>query len=78
VAYADDVVMWMWVAALLGTLVAFAIAWRALARAETALADLGRELSGLDAVGAARADLEDATRAVAGERIRLRTRAAGG
>lgn len=71
-----DVVMWMWVVALLGTLVAFALAWRGLARADVGLAHLRQELGGLDAVTSARAELDDATRAGTGERVRLHTRAA--
>lgn len=71
-----DVVMWMWVVALVGTLVAFALAWRGLTRADVAVARLHRELGGLDAVTSARVELDDATRAGAGERVRLHTRAA--
>ena len=71
-----DLVMWMWVVALLGTLVAFALAWRGLARADGALAHLHHELGGLDAVTSARAELDDATRAGTGERVRLHTRVA--
>jgi len=77
VTYAD-VVMWMWVAALLGTLVAFALAWRSIARADLALARVHTELDGLDAVAPARSELDDATRATAGERTRLHTRVAEG
>jgi hypothetical protein len=75
VTYAD-VVMWMWVVALLGTLGAFTLAWRGIARADLATARLHTEIDGLDAVTAARAELEEATRLSAGERIRLHTRAA--
>ncbi|HMJ78420.1 MAG TPA: hypothetical protein VK507_20725 [Iamia sp.] len=74
----SDVVMWLWVAALLGTLVAFALAWRGLARADLAVARLHTELAGGDAMAEARSELEEATRATAGERIRLHTRAAEG
>jgi hypothetical protein len=74
----SDVVMWMWVATLLGTLVAFALAWRGIARADLALARVQTGLTGLDAVAPARSELEDATRATAGERIRLHTRVAEG
>ncbi len=72
----SDVVMWMWVVALLGTLGAFALAWRGLARTDLAVARVRDELGGVDAVAAARAELEEATRSTAGERIRLHTRAA--
>lgn len=71
-----DAVMWMWVVALVGTLVAFALAWRGIARAEEALTRLHAEVAGVDAVVQARTDLEDATRAAAGARVRLHTRAA--
>ena len=72
----SDVVMWMWVVALLGTLVAFALAWRGLVRTDLAVARVQGELGDLDALAAARADLEEATRSTSGERIRLHTRAA--
>lgn len=72
----SDLVMWMWVAALLGTLVAFAAAWRGLTRTEVAVAALHTELGGVDAIIEARNELEDATRATTGERVRLHTRAA--
>jgi len=75
VTYAD-LVMWMWALALLGTLVAFGLAWRGIARAEGSLARLHAGLDGLDALTPARVELEDATRASAGERVRLHTRAA--
>jgi hypothetical protein len=75
VTYAD-VVMWMWVVALLGTLVAFALAWRGLTRADGAVTHLRHELGGLDAVTSARAELDDATRASTGGRVRLHTRVA--
>jgi hypothetical protein len=68
--------MWMWVAALLGTLVAFAAAWRGLSRTDVALAAVRTELDGVAAIGEARAELEEATRTAAGERVRLHTRAA--
>ncbi|HEU5151214.1 MAG TPA: hypothetical protein VFU19_11990 [Iamia sp.] len=71
-----DVVMWMWVVALVGTLVAFGLAWRGLTRADLAVVGLRDELDGLDAVTGARADLEAATRSAAGERVRLHTRVA--
>jgi hypothetical protein len=71
----SDLVMWMWVAALLGTLVAFAAAWRGLSRTEDGLAVVRTELNGLDAIAEARTELEDATRAATGERVRLHTRA---
>ncbi len=74
-AYADDMVMWTWVVALLGTLAAFAIAWRSLARAEAALARARAGLDGIDQVVAAGAELDVATRDSAGERVRLHTRA---
>ena len=73
-----DVVMWMWAVALVGTLVAFALAWRGLARADVAVARLRDELGGLDAVAGGRAELDAATRAGAGERVRLHTRVAEG
>jgi len=66
--------MWMWVLALLGTLVAFGLAWRGIARAEGATARVRSQLDGLEAVAVARAELDDATRASAGERVRLHTR----
>ena len=47
-----DVVMWMWVVALLGTLVALTLAWRGLMRTDVGLAHLRQELGGLDAVTA--------------------------
>lgn len=72
----SDVVMWMWVAALVGTLVALALAWRGLARVDGAVTTVRTGLTGLDAVVAARSDLEDATRAAAGDRVRLHTRVA--
>jgi hypothetical protein len=75
VTYAD-VVMWMWVAALLGTLVAFGLAWRGIARAEVATARVGDALGGLDAVAGVRAELDEATRAASRERVRLHTRVA--
>jgi hypothetical protein len=71
-----DLVMWMWVVALIGTLGAFTLAWRGIARAEVATTRLRDELDGLDAVTGARADLEEATRSSAGERVRLHTRVA--
>lgn len=71
-----DLVMWMWAAALLGTLVAFALAWRGINRSELALSRLQGELDGLEPLAPARAGLEDATRATAGERVRLHTRVA--
>ena len=71
-----DVVMWMWVVALLGTLVAFALAWRAITRTELATARLHGELAELDTVAHARSGLEAATRATAGGRVRLHTRVA--
>jgi hypothetical protein len=69
-------VMWIWVAALLGTLLAFAAAWRGLARTEVALAAVRTEVGGVAAIAEARAELEDATRSATGERVRLHTRAA--
>jgi hypothetical protein len=75
VTYAD-LVMWMWAAALLGTLVAFALAWRGINRSELAANRLRGELDGLETLASARAELDDATRAAAGERIRLHTRVA--
>lgn len=75
IAYADDMVMWTWVVALLGTLVAFSLAWRSLQRAEVALV---RVRTGLDAIGEvsrAASDLDGATRDTTGERVRLHTRA---
>ncbi len=74
--YADDVVMWMWAFALLGTLLAFGLAWRGLARSEEAVGHLRGELDGLDALAPARIELDEATRATAGDRVRLHTRAA--
>lgn len=74
-AYADDVVMWTWLVALLGTLVLLALAWRHVARAEHALARARSGLGALDEVAAAGADLDAATRETAGERLRLHTRA---
>jgi hypothetical protein len=71
-----DVVMWMWVVALIGTLVAFAVAWRGIARADLAVARLRTEVGGIDAVARARADLDDATRSSAGSRVRLHTHVA--
>jgi hypothetical protein len=71
----SDLVMWMWVAALMGTLVAFAAAWRGLSRTEAGLTAVRTELGGVDAISEARAELEDTTRAAAGERVRLHTRA---
>ncbi len=71
-----DLVMWMWVVALLGTLVAFTLAWRGLNRADDAVARLRDELGGLDALAGARTELEAATRSSAGERVRLHTRVA--
>ena len=71
-----DVVMWLWVAALVGTLAAFTLAWRGITRADVAVAHLRTELDGLDAVGVARAELEDATRSSAGARVRLHTHVA--
>jgi hypothetical protein len=75
VTYAD-VVMWMWALALLGTLVVFGLAWRSITRAEVAVTRLDGELGGLDALAGARAELDEATRATAGERVRLHTRVA--
>jgi len=72
----SDLVMWMWVAALLGTLVAFAAAWRGLTRTEVALASVRTELDGIGSIAEARTELEDATRTATGERVRLHTRAA--
>lgn len=71
----SDIVMWMWVAALLGTLVAFATAWRAIARADVAVARVRAGVVAMDAVAAAHGDLEGGTRSAAGERVRLHTRA---
>lgn len=71
-----DVVMWMWVAALVGTLVAFALAWRGLTRVDASVTRVRAGLTGLDAVAGARADLGDATRSAAGDRVRLHTRVA--
>jgi hypothetical protein len=72
----SDLVMWMWVAALLGTLVTFTLAWRGLSRTDLAVAAVRTELDGVDAIAAARAELEDATRTTTGERVRLHTRVA--
>lgn len=75
IAYADDVVMWTWVVALLGTLVAFSFAWRSLQRAEVALARVRTGLGGVGDVSQASIDLDGATRETTGERVRLHTRA---
>lgn len=73
----SDIVMWMWVATLVGTLVAFASAWRSLARADRAVARVRSGAAVTTAVViAAHGELEGATRATAGERVRLHTRAA--
>lgn len=73
----SDIVTWMWVAALLGTLVAFACAWRAIARADLAAARVRTGAAATaHAVTTAQADLDGATRAAAGERVRLHTRVA--
>jgi hypothetical protein len=56
--------------------VAFAAAWRGLSRTDVALAAVRTELDGVAAIGEARAELEEATRTAAGERVRLHTRAA--
>lgn len=74
----SDVVMWMWVLALLGTLVVLARAWRGLARVDAAVGDLRSEGAAVDALAPARAELDAATRTAAGERMRLGTRAADG
>ena len=69
----SDVVMWMWVVALVATLVGLALAGRAVVRAEAALV---RVAGGLDRVGdlaAAREELDGATRRTAGHRVRLHT-----
>ena len=72
----SDIVMWMWVAALLGTLAAFTCAWRAIARVDLAVARVRTgAVATSQAVTAARGELEGATRAAAGERLRLHTRA---
>lgn len=73
-----DLVMWMWVVALIGTLVAFALAWRGITRADLAVARLRTDLRGVDAVAEARAELDEATRTSAGSRVRLHTHAAEG
>ncbi|QYG92916.1 hypothetical protein HC251_11070 [Iamia sp. SCSIO 61187] len=73
----SDIVMWLWVAALLGTLVAFACAWRAITRADLAVARVRTgATTTAHAVTTAHAELEGATRAAAGERVRLHTRVA--
>lgn len=71
-----DVVMWMWVAALVGTLGAFALAWRAIGRADLAVARVRAEVGGVDDVARARSELDEATRSSAGARVRLHTHAA--
>lgn len=73
----SDIVMWMWVAALMGTLVAFAGAWRAIARADRAAARVRTGAAATArAVTASHVELEGATAAAAGERVRFHTRVA--
>lgn len=71
-----DLVMWMWAAALIGTLVAFALAWRAIGRTDLAVVRLRTEVGALDDVARASAELDEATRSSAGARVRLHTHVA--
>ncbi len=72
----SDLVMWVWVVALMATLVGLALAGRAVLRAEAALVRVADGVEGLGEVAAARGELDVATRATAGSRVRLHTRLA--
>lgn len=67
-------VMWVWVAALLGTLVALATAWRGLHRAEGALRELRPGSDVRSEVEAARGELDGHTAAAASGRRALVSR----
>lgn len=69
-----DAVMWVWVVALLGTVVAFATAWRGLLRAEAAVRDLHRPSATGHELDAARAEVDAATEAAASARHALVSR----
>lgn len=71
-------VMWVWVAALLGTLVAFATAWRGLHRAEGALRELRPGSDVRSEVEAAAAVWPSGARVALGRRPLLGPSPAGG
>lgn len=68
------VVFWLWCIALLGTFVAFALAWRALLRVDAAVVALRSATDGLNELGTATAALQDASRGTARRRVALQTR----
>lgn len=69
----SDLVMWVWLIALTGTVAGLALAGRAILRAEAALAQVGVALDGVGELAPAGADLGAATRRTAGARVRLHT-----
>jgi hypothetical protein len=72
----SDIVMWVWIVALMATLVGLALAGRAVLRAEAALVRVADGLDGVGEIAVARAELDAATRHAAGARVRLHTRLA--
>lgn len=72
----SDLVMWVWLVALVATLAGLVLALRAVVRAEAALVRVRTGVDGVGELARARAELDAATRHAAGARVRLHTRLA--
>jgi hypothetical protein len=69
-------VFWLWCISLLATLVAFALAWRALFRVDAAVVALRSATDGLNELGTATEMLREASRDTERRRSTLHARAA--